>query len=102
MQYNERLFLDSLSVELVVLAIWKKALQICSSWLASITEGELRATSSNNDSTASSEGVGLSQTTERHIDFSRPESVSLWAEQGFVFAFDRAEKLAYNIRDMDG
>ncbi|GMY38834.1 pathogenesis-related protein 1-like [Fagus crenata] len=35
------LLLESFSVELAVLAIWKKALQICSSWLASAAEGEL-------------------------------------------------------------
>ena len=41
LQYNAGLLLESFSVELVVLAIWKKALQICSSWLASAAEGEL-------------------------------------------------------------
>ncbi|GMY22146.1 serine/threonine-protein kinase ATG1a isoform X1 [Fagus crenata] len=40
-RYNAGLLLESFSVELVVLAIWKKALQICSSWLASAAEGEL-------------------------------------------------------------
>ncbi|GMY21304.1 serine/threonine-protein kinase ATG1a isoform X1 [Fagus crenata] len=40
-KYNAGLLLESFSVELVVLAIWKKALQICSSWLASAAEGEL-------------------------------------------------------------
>nr|POE94873.1 serine/threonine-protein kinase atg1a [Quercus suber] len=60
-KYNAGHFLESFSVELIVLAIWKKAIQICSSWLASASE-----------------------------------------EQGFIVACDRAEKLSYHIRDMDG
>lgn len=101
-KYDAGLFQKSLSVELVILAIWKKALQICSSWLASTAEGEFPASSSNNESIPSWEAAGLSPNTENHIDFSRPSSVSLWAEQGFIVAFDRAERSSYHVRDMDG
>ncbi|MCI03037.1 serine/threonine kinase family protein, partial [Trifolium medium] len=38
-KYNKGLYLESLAVELVVLAIWKKALDICSTWLDPISEG---------------------------------------------------------------
>lgn len=95
-KYNAGHFLESFSVELIVLAIWKKAIQICSSWLASASEGELPESSSTNESITSRIGA------EKHIDFSRPSSVSMWAEQGFIVACDRAEKLSYHIRDMDG
>ncbi|KAK4578168.1 hypothetical protein RGQ29_028348 [Quercus rubra] len=95
-KYNAGHFLESFSVELIVLAILKKAIQICSSWLASASEGELPESSSTNESITSRTGV------EKHIDFSRPSSVSMWAEQGFIVACDRAEKLSYHIRDMDG
>ncbi|XP_062154872.1 serine/threonine-protein kinase ATG1a isoform X3 [Alnus glutinosa] len=101
-QYNAGLFQESLSVELVVLALWKKALQICSSWMASTAEGELPASSSTNESIPSWEAAVLSPNTENHIDFSRPSSVSLWAEQGFIVAFDRAEKSSHHVRHMDG
>ncbi|KAL2575423.1 hypothetical protein AAZV13_16G015000 [Glycine max] len=37
-KYNTGLYLESLAVELVVLAIWKKTLEICSFWMASITK----------------------------------------------------------------
>lgn len=101
LQYDAGLFLESLSVELVVLAIWKKSLQICSSWLSATTEGELPATSSTNDSIPLA-GAGTSSNSGKHIDFSKPSSVSLWAKQGFLSAFDRAEKSSSHIRDMDG
>lgn len=102
LQYDAGLFLESLSVELVVLAIWKKSIEICSSWRSSTTEGELPATSSINDPVPSLESAGLSSNSGEHMDFSRPSSVSLWAEQGFLSAFDRAEKSSSHIRDMDG
>ncbi|KAF5451836.1 hypothetical protein F2P56_026901 [Juglans regia] len=60
-KYDAGLFLESLSVELVVLAIWKKSLQICSSWLTSTTEGELPAASSTNDSIPYLEGAGAAE-----------------------------------------
>lgn len=96
MQYNAGHFLESFSVELIVLAVWNKAIEICNSWLASASEGELPESSSTNESITSRIGA------EEHIDFSRPSSVSLWAEQGFIVAYDRAEKLSHHIRDMDG
>lgn len=98
MQYNAGLFLDSFSVQLVVLAIWKKALQICSTW----QEDELPEGSSTNKSSLVQGGAGLPPNVSENVDFSRPSSVSMWAEQGFVVAFDRAEKLSYHIKDMDG
>ncbi|BFG22309.1 hypothetical protein CerSpe_085830 [Prunus speciosa] len=96
---NAGLFLDSFSVQLVVLAIWKKALQICSTWseVKELPEG-----SSANESSRVQGGAGLSPNASGSVDFSRPSSVSIWAEQGFIGAFDQAEKLSYRIQDMDG
>ncbi|XP_021822668.1 serine/threonine-protein kinase ATG1a isoform X1 [Prunus avium] len=96
---NAGLFLDSFSVQLVVLAIWKKALQICSTWSEA---KELPEGSSANESSCVQGGAGLSPNASGSVDFSRPSSVSMWAEQGFIGAFDRAEKLSYRIQDMDG
>ncbi|XP_061996304.1 serine/threonine-protein kinase ATG1a [Rosa rugosa] len=98
-KYNAGLYLESFSVELVVLAIWKKALQICSSWLASIEKDEPESSSANASSVVQG---GLSLNNSENVDFTRPSSVSVWAEQGFLVAFDRAEKLSYHVQDMDG
>ncbi|KAJ4728005.1 Kinase family protein [Melia azedarach] len=100
-KYNAGLFLESFSVELVVLAIWKKALQICSSWLTSTSQSELPATSSANKRLVQG-GTSSAPNSENNVDFSSLSSVCMWAEQGFILAFDRAEKLSSNIRDMDG
>ncbi|KAI4355327.1 hypothetical protein L6164_004110 [Bauhinia variegata] len=89
-KYNTGKYLESFAVELVVLAIWKKALEICDSWLTPTTAVELRGT------------MGLSQTREEKIDFGNPSSVSSWAKQGFIFAVDRAEKLSCHIQSIDG
>ncbi|KAK2649921.1 hypothetical protein Ddye_017410 [Dipteronia dyeriana] len=94
-KYNAGLFLESFSVELVVLAIWKKAFQICDSWMAS--ESELPSTSSGNKSTLVLDGT----CSASNSDFSNPSSASMWAEKGFILAFDRAEKLSNDVRDMD-
>ncbi|XP_059634469.1 serine/threonine-protein kinase ATG1a [Cornus florida] len=101
-KFSAGLFLESFSVELVVLAIWKNAIQVCSSWLASATEGDVPGSCSVHESTPVQEGSGLSPYSEETVDFSIPQSVSMWAEQGFLVALDRAEKLSNHIQDMDG
>ncbi|KAI9181644.1 hypothetical protein LWI28_017068 [Acer negundo] len=94
-KYNAGLFLESFSVELVVLAIWKKVFQICDSWMTS--ESELPSTSSGNKSTLVQDGT----CSASNSDFSNPSSVAMWAEKGFILAFDRAEKLSNYVRDMN-
>ncbi|XP_015888950.3 serine/threonine-protein kinase ATG1a [Ziziphus jujuba] len=101
-KHDAGLFLESFSVELVVLAIWKKAFEICSAWLNSGSESEPPGSISANESKLVEGGAGLSPNTEEHVDFSRPSSVSTWAEQAFIVAFNRAEKLSYHIQVMDG
>ncbi|XP_009335255.2 serine/threonine-protein kinase ATG1a isoform X2 [Pyrus x bretschneideri] len=99
-KYNAGLFLDSFSVQLLVLAIWKKSIQICSTWLASSKEDKSPEGSSANESLQG--GAALSTKASENVDFSRPSSVLMWAEQGFIDAVDRAEKLSYHIQEMDG
>ncbi|KAJ1390617.1 Protein kinase domain [Sesbania bispinosa] len=101
-KYNTGLYLESLAVELVILAIWKKALEICSSWIASMAEGELPGSSSANEFIFACGDGSISQTMEQKINFSDPPSVSLWAKHGFIVAVDRAEKLTRHIQNMDG
>ncbi|XP_014521602.1 serine/threonine-protein kinase ATG1a isoform X2 [Vigna radiata var. radiata] len=100
-QYDKGLYLESLAVELVILAIWKKALEICNSWMASLTTSGLPESSSTNESISSS-NVELPQTSELKINFSDPPSVSMWAKHEFVLAVDRAEKLSCRVQNMDG
>ena len=102
LQYNEGLYLESFAVELVILAIWKKALEICKSWLPSPPEVELPGSTSLNDSTFVCGAMGLSHTGEYELDLQKPSSVYLWAEQGFILAVDRAEKLSSRIQNIDG
>ncbi|CAJ1950575.1 unnamed protein product [Sphenostylis stenocarpa] len=98
---NTGLYLESLAVELVVLAIWKKALEICNSWLVSLDKSELPESSSVNESISSID-VDISQNTGQKINFSDPPSVAMWAKYEFVVAVDRAEKLSCRIQNMDG
>ncbi|OMP06301.1 hypothetical protein CCACVL1_01634, partial [Corchorus capsularis] len=100
-KYDAGLFLESFSVELVVLAIWKKALQICNSWMTSAAEKECSGSSSGNEPTIFQGSAYLSPNSDYNVDFSRPSSVSIWAEQGFIVAYDRAEKLSCHLLNMD-
>lgn len=99
-KYNTGLYLESLAVELVVLAVWKKTLEICSSWLAS-TKSESPKSSSAHESIFASD-IHLPETTQQKINFSDPSSVFLWAKHEFIVAVDRAEKLSCRIQNMDG
>ncbi|KAL5572228.1 hypothetical protein UlMin_021825 [Ulmus minor] len=101
-QYDARLYLESFSVELVILAIWERSLQICSTWLTSSTNTEIPASNLANEPILVQGGTTLSPITEEAVDFTRPSSVSSWAENSFVIAFNRAEKLSQIIREMDG
>ncbi|XWS76796.1 hypothetical protein CRYUN_Cryun01aG0208600 [Craigia yunnanensis] len=100
-KYNAGQFLESFSVELVVLAIWKKALQICSSWMTSAAENELPGSSSANEPSNVQGSAHLSPNSEYNVGLTRPPSVCIWAEQGFIVAYDRAEKLSCHLQDMD-
>ncbi|KAK7250438.1 hypothetical protein RIF29_32878 [Crotalaria pallida] len=94
-KYNTWLYLESFAVELVVLAIWKKALEICNYWHGNTSANETRISRRGRGG-----DVPTSQ-TEPKIDFGDPSSVSSWAKQGFIVAVDCAERLSCHIQNMD-
>ncbi|CAL4937352.1 unnamed protein product [Urochloa decumbens] len=67
---SKGLYLEALSIELLLLAIWKEALDACS----------------------------LFMDAPDGLDFSRPVSVRSWVESGFMKAYDRAEKISHILR----
>lgn len=97
---NAGLFMESFSLQLIILAIWKEILRMCSSWLLSSREGsDLPGSSSGNDTPRK----GASSTSETYaMDFTNPSSASVWAEHGFILSYDRTEKLSKYLRDVDG
>lgn len=77
-------------------------LQICNDWLASTPENEASGSSTVNEPRLDQGVADLLLNTEGNLDFSRPSFVSSWAENSFVVAFNRAEKLSNHVRNMDG
>ncbi|XP_021897284.1 serine/threonine-protein kinase ATG1a-like isoform X5 [Carica papaya] len=100
-KYKAGELLESFSVELVVLAIWKKVYEISGSWMSSREEGKLPGTYSAKESAVNLEGTSLAPRSEGNVDFINPLSVYMWAEQGFIVACDRAEQLSDHFRNMD-
>ncbi|MBA0756309.1 hypothetical protein Gogos_000115 [Gossypium gossypioides] len=101
-KYNAGLFVESFSVELVVLAIWKKALQICSSWKTSAPDNESPGSNSGNQPTTTIQSsADLGPNSGDNVDLNKPSSACIWAEQGFIVAYDRAEKFSCHLQDMD-
>ncbi|XP_011042709.1 PREDICTED: serine/threonine-protein kinase ATG1-like [Populus euphratica] len=100
-KYDAGMFLESFSVELVVLAIWKRALEICKHWAASTGGSKLHESSSANESALVYGGIDLTPLAIGKLDFIEPSSACKWAEKGFILAFDHAEKLSNSLRDMD-
>ncbi|XP_039005621.1 serine/threonine-protein kinase ATG1a-like isoform X2 [Hibiscus syriacus] len=101
-KYNAGLFLESFSIELLVLAIWKKALQICGSWITSAPDNESHGSSSANQPTTNVWGnADLGPNSEYTVGLNTPSSACIWAEQGFIVACDRTEKLQCHLQDMD-
>ncbi|XP_008808264.1 serine/threonine-protein kinase ATG1a [Phoenix dactylifera] len=96
---HEGLHLESFSLELVTLAVWKEALHICSSWMASTAEADALNTFSANE-TPSHQKDHMSLNIAEGVDFMKPSSICSWAEKGFVVACDRAEKISNTLRDI--
>ncbi|XP_020085096.1 serine/threonine-protein kinase ATG1a isoform X1 [Ananas comosus] len=94
---REKLFagshLESFSIELMSLALWKEALHICNLWAASMAKDAFITSTDENlfhPKDHVPEGV------VEGIDFTRPLSVCSWAERGFISAYDRAEEISSN------
>lgn len=91
--------MESFSVELVVLALWKDALRLCSDWLSSAIEDSFRCCSTNDrQSSQKEQTVSLGEC----VNFRTPRSAYAWAEQGFLAACDRAETISDELQHMDG
>ncbi|GJN09272.1 hypothetical protein PR202_ga27262 [Eleusine coracana subsp. coracana] len=98
LQLSKALDLEALSVELVLLAIWKEALDACSLLMDVAGDGNF-SRSSQEHFLPKSERTSLN--VARGLDFTRPASVCSWVESGFMKAYDRAEKISQRLRDND-
>ncbi|XP_042422063.1 serine/threonine-protein kinase ATG1a-like [Zingiber officinale] len=92
---DARLSLESFSLELVILAIWKVIIQLCDTMMASTTEADLLNQQHH-------QRDGISQNILEELGFTNPLQVFSWAENGFLIAYDRAEKLSNIIQHSDG
>ncbi|XP_042425661.1 serine/threonine-protein kinase ATG1a isoform X2 [Zingiber officinale] len=92
---DARLSLESFSLELVILAIWKVIIQLCDTMMASTTEADLLNQQHH-------QRDGISQNILEELGFTNPVQVFSWAENGFLIAYDRAEKLSNIVQHSDG
>ncbi|KAG7629378.1 putative serine/threonine-protein kinase ATG1a Group-Pl-3 family [Arabidopsis thaliana] len=77
---------ESFAVTLVVLAVWRKALEICDSWMMSVGENEV-----NPDPTTAPE--------TSIPDLNSPAPAKTWVTQEFVTAFNQAENLSTQLNE---
>eukprot|EP00268_Persea_americana_P024116 TRINITY_DN23589_c0_g2_i1.p1 TRINITY_DN23589_c0_g2~~TRINITY_DN23589_c0_g2_i1.p1 ORF type:complete len:630 (+),score=137.15 TRINITY_DN23589_c0_g2_i1:371-2260(+) len=98
---NAGLPLESFSVELVTLAVWREALRVYKSWVATSVEGETTGSSSANECPPGQDNAYSSLNLAEGVDFNNPASVCSWAE-GFIVAYDRTEKISNYLPCMDG
>ncbi|KAG8073225.1 hypothetical protein GUJ93_ZPchr0006g43246 [Zizania palustris] len=89
--------LEALSVELVILAIWKEALNTCSLSMDSLPDGKFSILSYDNFPPKNDHRP--SPNVPQGLDFTRLVSVCSWAESGFIKAYDRAEKISHRLRN---
>jgi len=99
LQLSKGLYLESLSIELLLLAIWKEALDACNLFMDASHDGNF-SESSPEHFLPKTDDSSLNAT--RGLDFSRPVSVCSWVESGFMKAYDRAEKISHILRKSYG
>ncbi|CAL4912273.1 unnamed protein product [Urochloa decumbens] len=92
---SKGLYLEALSIELLLLAIWKEALDACSLFMDAPDGGNFSESSSEHFLPKSDHS---SLNVAQGLDFSRPVSVRSWVESGFMKAYDRAEKISHILR----
>lgn len=102
LQLNAQLPLESISVELVALAVWKEALHVYESWVATSVEGETSGSSSAHECLPSQDNTYLSLKLAEGVDFNHPASVCSWVKLGITDAVDRTEKISNYLLGMDG
>ncbi|XP_062216992.1 serine/threonine-protein kinase ATG1a-like isoform X2 [Phragmites australis] len=97
---QEKLFkgldLEALSIELVLLAIWKEALDACSLFKDASDDGNFSKSGQEHFLPKSDRS---SLNVAQGLDFTRPVSVCSWVESGFMKAYDRAEKISHRLRE---
>ncbi|WOK98950.1 serine/threonine-protein kinase ATG1a isoform X1 [Canna indica] len=98
---NAGLHLESFSVELIILAVWRQTMQLCKIWMASSNDQDYLPRLSTNYH-QSHETDHFSQNITVEMNFTNPLLVCSWAERGFLVAYDRAEKLSNGFQDTDG
>ena len=81
-QLFKGLDLEALSLELVILAIWKEALNACSLLPDALDDGSFSTFAHENYFPKSDQR--LSQNVAHGLDFTRPASVRYWVESGFI------------------
>ncbi|PNT78295.1 hypothetical protein BRADI_1g77080v3 [Brachypodium distachyon] len=98
---QEKLFkgldLEALSLELVILAIWKEALNAYSLLRDDSDDGSSSTFAYKNFMPKTDNR--LSPSLAQGLDFTRPASVRYWAESGFIRAYDRAENISHRLRE---
>jgi serine/threonine-protein kinase ULK2 len=82
-----------------LLALWKEALDACSSLMDAMGDANI-SKSPQEHFLPKSEHSSLN--VPRGLDFTRPLSVCSWVESGFMKAYDRAEKISRRLRENDG
>jgi len=92
---SKGLYLESLSIELLLLAIWKEALDACNLFMDASHDGNFSESSPEHFLPKTDDS---SLNAARGLDFSRPVSVCSWVESGFMKAYDRAEKISHILR----
>ncbi|KAJ1299043.1 hypothetical protein BS78_01G501500 [Paspalum vaginatum] len=93
---SKGLYLEALSIELLLLAIWKEALDACSLLMDASDDG---SRSSQEHSPHKSDHSP--HNVMRGFDFTRPVSICSWVENGFTKAYDRAEKISLLLKKSD-
>ncbi|XP_058085142.1 serine/threonine-protein kinase ATG1a isoform X2 [Magnolia sinica] len=99
---NAQLHLESFSIELVALAVWKEAYRVCSSWVASSIEGGSLESSSAKECPPDHEGSCSSLNLAEDVDFRSPASICSWVKKGFIDTYNRADKISSFIQNMNG
>jgi serine/threonine-protein kinase ULK/ATG1 len=84
-QFEARHVLESVSIQLVCLAIWKEALRVCQAWAEAVGEG--------------GRNFGVSEVGSDEV--SAVNACSLM-EREFTSAVERAEFLALHLSTIDG
>ncbi|NP_001136986.1 Serine/threonine-protein kinase ATG1a [Zea mays] len=95
---SKGLYLEALSIELVLLTIWKEALDACS-LLMDTSDGEKFSKSCQEHFLAKSGHSPMN--VVQGLDFTRTASIFSWLESGFMKAYDRAEKISHVLRKSD-